>query len=301
VSAAANFADRLWQAVDEKRSRACVGLDARLERIPSFLCEETDSAAECLLAFNRQIIEAVAEHVVAAKPQVAFYEMYGPAGVAAFAETCRCAKQHGLVVIADVKRGDIGSTAAAYARAYLGPADEQGRAAFDVDAVTINPYLGSDSVEPFLAEAQASGKGLFVLVKTSNKSSAEIQELQASGKPVYEHVAKLVSKWAQRLPGRRGYSGVGAVVGATFPEQAAALRKLLPGVPFLVPGYGAQGGSAQDVACCFDEDGYGAIVNSSRGIIFAYEGAQWEERQFAEAAAAAARRMKQEINAALGR
>jgi len=278
-----------------------VGLDARLERIPSFLCEETDSAAECLLAFNRQIIEAVAEHVVAAKPQVAFYEMYGPAGVAAFAETCRCAKQHGLVVIADVKRGDIGSTAAAYARAYLGPADEQGRAAFDVDAVTINPYLGSDSVEPFLAEAQASGKGLFVLVKTSNKSSAEIQELQASGKPVYEHVAKLVSKWAQRLPGRRGYSGVGAVVGATFPEQAAALRKLLPGVPFLVPGYGAQGGSAQDVACCFDEDGYGAIVNSSRGIIFAYEGAQWEERQFAEAAAAAARRMKQEINGALGR
>ncbi|MFQ6132576.1 MAG: orotidine-5'-phosphate decarboxylase [Armatimonadota bacterium] len=288
----------MWQAVEEKNSRVCLGLDPRLERIPPFVCREADGPGACLLAFNQRIIEAAAEHAVVAKPQVAFYEMYGPPGMAAFAETVRCAKEHGLIVIADVKRGDIGSTAAAYARAYLGPSGEQG-AAFDVDAVTLNPYLGSDSVEPFLAEVEASGKGLFVLVKTSNKSSAEIQDLEVAGQPVYQHVAGLVARWAERLPGERGYSGVGAVVGATFPEQAAELRQVLPGVPFLLPGYGAQGASAEDVACCFDEQGYGAVVNSSRGIIFAYEGAQWEDRQFAEAAAEAARRMKEEINEAI--
>jgi orotidine-5'-phosphate decarboxylase len=299
MAVAPHFADRLCAAIDEKDSRVCVGLDPRLERIPSFLCRETASSAGSLLEFNKRIIEAVAAYVVAVKPQVAFYEMYGPAGMEAFAETIRFARQAGLLVIADVKRGDIGSTAAAYARAYLGPSGGEGAAPFDADAITVNPYLGRDSIEPFLAEASASGKGLFVLVRTSNPSSAQVQDLEVGGRLLFEHVGQLVKDWGVGLVGARGYSSVGAVVAATFPEQAARLRELLPGVPFLVPGYGAQGGGAEGAARCFDRQGHGAVVNSARGIIFAYEGAEWDERQFAQAAAAAARAMREALNAAL--
>lgn len=285
----ANFADRLTSAIEKKRSCVVVGLDPRPNALPPPLRvraeRSTEDAAEAVLEFNTRVIRAVAPHAVAVKPQVAFYEALGSAGFHAFAETIAVAHEQGLLVIADVKRGDIGSTAEAYAKAHL---DQ-----FGADAVTVNPYLGSDSITPFLKRIP-DGKGIFVLVKTSNPSSADLQDIRIGDSPFYERVAELVNRWGETHRGESGYSAVGAVVGATFPEAAARLREIMPHAIFLVPGYGAQGATAGDCRPCFDRLGHGAVVNSSRGIIFAYNRRQtptWEE-----AVADAAREMKEELD-----
>jgi len=283
-----NFADRLTAAIDEKKSCVVVGLDPRVDALPAELrnrAKPSDAdAAEAILAFNARVIEAVAPHAVAVKPQVAFYEALGWHGFRAFAETIRIAHEYGLIVISDVKRGDIGSTAEAYAKAHLDR--------FGADAVTVNPYLGTDSIAPFLKRA-TEGKGIFVLVKTSNPSSAELQDLAVSEATLYERVAALVDQWGKAHRGDSGYSAVCAVMGATFPEAAARLRERMPRAIFVVPGYGAQGGGAEECRPCFDSLGHGAVVNSSRGIIFAYNTRQttpWEQ-----AVAEAARDMKKDL------
>jgi len=289
-----HFADRLVEAVRAKGTPICVGLDPRLDKIPDFIrqsafeAEENQrlplrAAAEAIIAFNKGIIDAVADLVPVVKPQVAFYEIFGEEGVRAFRETMDYAHEKGLITIADVKRNDIGSTAEAYAEAYLGETkiEEEGMRVFDADSVTINAYLGIDGVAPFVKVATECGKGLFVLVKTSNKSSGDVQDLSVLGDairggkkdalPLYEVMGYYVDSWGANEVGESGYSNVGAVVGATYPEQARVLREIMPTAYFLVPGYGAQGGGAEDVKPCFNKDGLGAIVNSSRGITFAYE------------------------------
>jgi orotidine-5'-phosphate decarboxylase len=278
-----HFADNLVAAATEKKSCVVVGLDPRLDRLPeplkSTASQSRDKAAQAILDFNIGIMEAVAPYTVAVKPQVAFYETLGWQGFRAYEETIRAAHDQGLLVIADMKRGDIGSTAEAYADACFG--------AMDSDAVTINAYLGSDGVKPFMKWADR-GKGIFVLVKTSNPSSAELQDRNSDGALVYERMADLVAEWGQTCVGSSGYSAVGAVVGATWPEQARVLRKRMPHTPFLLPGYGAQGAGAEDCAPAFDASGLGAVVNSSRGIIFAYEqsdASDWQQ-PVAEAALA---------------
>jgi len=287
-----NFADRLFAAVDRKGSCVVVGLDPRVEALPPDLreraAESLEAAAEAVLEFNRGVLDAVTPHVVAAKVQSAFYEALGWPGVRCYQQTIRAARERGLLTIADVKRGDIGSTAEAYARAHLDH--------FGADAVTLNPYLGSDAIAPFL-DRTSRGKGIFVLVRTSNPSSAELQDLDAEGVPLHERVAALVREWGSARRGRQGYSAVGAVVAATYPAVAARLRELMPGVPFLVPGYGAQGATAEDCRPCFDGRGRGAVVNSSRGIIFAYAREAGRPGAWQEAVERAARRMKESLEA----
>jgi len=271
-----HFADRLMAQVRRKRSQVVVGLDPRPERLPRELKPQTSDAeatARAVLAFNREVMAAVAGEAVAVKPQIAFYERLGCAGVRAYAETVREARERGLIVIADVKRGDISSTAAAYAEAHLGEDSD-----LSADAVTLNPYMGSDSVGPFIEVAERTGKGVFVLVKTSNPSAAEVQDLDCAGRPLHERVAELVARWGEGLCGQSGYSSVGAVVGATFRQELGRLRELMPRTPFLVPGYGAQGAGVEDVVPAFDSAGLGALVNSSRGIIFSWEAEPYRSR-----------------------
>lgn len=286
-----NFADRLLESCERKRSRVVVGLDPRAELLPSMV--PGGSLADRYLSFCRGILEATAEFAAAAKPQIAFFEELGPSGIAAFREVCAAARAAGLPVIADVKRGDIADTAEAYARAYL----EE----FPCDAVTLSPYLGRDSVEPFLKRCRERGKGVFVLAKTSNASSAEFQDLDAAGEPLYRRVARAVRSWGEGLRGERGYSAAGIVVGATRPAQTTELRAACPDLLFLVPGYGAQGAGAADAAAAFDARGLGAVVNASRSILFAWRKGGYNEAQWVRAAADAARRMRDDIQAALGR
>lgn len=309
------FTDRLMSTIEQKKSHVVVGLDPRFESIPSHLQHRVtqqfgftvQAMSEVIFEFNRRIIDAVHEHAVAVKPQIAFYEKFGHLGIKAFEKTISYAKQKGLIVIADVKRNDIGSTVKAYSDGYLGRAefwnDEQ-RPVFDVDSMTVNAYLGWDGIQPFITDVKKYGKGIFVLVKTSNESSVELQDLETDKGKIYVIAARLVDKWGEGTEGRRGYKSVGAVVGATYPEEAIVLRRIMPKSYFLVPGYGAQGATAREVVSCFNPDGYGAIVNSARDIIFAYLKAPWRdqftEEEFAEAAQAATIRMKEEINAALG-
>jgi orotidine-5'-phosphate decarboxylase len=302
-----NFGDRLLDAIDEKENPSIIGLDSDFSKLPACIKEGRekegdpfDAAAACMLEFNEKVIDEIAGIVPAVKLQSAFYEQYGPAGVRAFIETAGYAKKKGLLVVGDVKRGDIGSTSAAYASAYLGKSVLFGRteAAFDMDAITVNPYLGSDGVKPFADEAKNSGKGIFILVKTSNPSSSEIQDLSCGARKVYEKVGELVHSWGKDAVGGRGYSSVGAVVGATYPQEARKLRRIMPHAIFLVPGYGSQGGGAGDVLPCFDGDGSGAIVHSARDVIFAYQKSGKDER-FAQEARAAAIRMKEDITKAL--
>ena len=300
-----HFADGLIGQVAGKRSQVVVGLDPRVGRLPSELRPPSganaESAAGAVLAFNRAVIDAVAGSAIAVKPQIAFYECLGCAGMAAYAETIRHAHAAGLVVIADVKRSDIGSTASAYAAAHLGMPDGTARVPgdFEVDAVTVNPYLGWDGVEPFVAAAAARGHGLFVLVKTSNPSSVDVQDLPCGEGRLHEHVGRLVAEWGAELRGESGYSLVGAVVGAPFPEEMAALRHLMPHSPFLVPGFGAQGAGVDEARPAFGPDGLGAIVNSSRGVIFAWERepyrTRYGEERWREAVAAAAEDMRQAL------
>ena len=281
--------DRLIAAINATQNPSVVGLDPTEALVPpqvvaGFADEVRDSvespeevpAAQLAVAyfeFNRAIIDAVADIVPAVKPQIAMYEALGPAGIDVYTMTCEYAKQQGLYVLADVKRGDIGSTAAAYAHMLNGVAAGDGTYdPWHIDAVTINPYLGSDGITPFVNAAAETDKDVFVLVRTSNPSSSELQMLDlADGTKVYEHMADLVEGWGAETIGSHGYSRVGAVVGATHPEEGKALRARMPHTFFLVPGYGAQGGTAADVRGMFDADGSGAIVNSSRGIIGAWK------------------------------
>lgn len=282
------FADRLVDAIRRKKSRVVVGLDPRIESLPPDVGD--------VLEFNREIIGLVKDHAVAVKPQIAFYEKLGLKGLEAYAETCRVARAEGLLVIGDVKRGDVPETAKAYAEAHFG--------FFAVDAVTVNPFFGTDGMTPFLEAARNSGGGIFVLVKTSNPSSKEIQDLDIGGKPLHLLLAEKTCAWGESLMGVSGYSSVGAVVGATHPEEARRIRSAMPNRFFLVPGYGAQGGTAADVRDCFERDGLGAIVNASRSILFAWERKPYAERfgaaRWRDAVAEAARTMKDEINAVLG-
>lgn len=311
-----NLADRLLYAIDDKKNPSVVGLDPRLWRIPDHLKqkakEETDNpfkaAGKAILEFNKGIIDAIHDIVPAVKPQVAFYEKYGAEGIKAFKETIDYAKNKGLIVIEDVKRNDIGSTAKAYASAHLGEVDiiDGKIPSFDGDMVTVNPYLGSDGIDPFLDICKENSRGIFVLDKTSNPSSSELQDLVTKDdKKIYEVMAELINEWGEDLVGERGYSSVGAVVGATYPEEAERLREIMHNNLFLVPGYGSQGGTADDVIPCFNEDGYGAIVNSSRGIDYAYEKEPFSDRygpeEFDEASRKAALVMKEDIMDSLER
>lgn len=277
-----NFADRLINAIDEKKNPSVAGIDPAIGNLPPHIVEkymkesslnEFEAAAEAVLEFGKGIVDAVSGIVPAVKLQSAYYEQLGPAGVNAFLGTIEYAKANSLIVIADVKRNDIGSTSEAYSNAYLGrvglPSGK--KAVFDADALTVNSYLGYDGMKPFIDDCEKYGKGLFSLVKTSNKGSEEFQLLETDRGPNYVAMARLLSEWGRPLQGESGYSPIGAVVGATFPKEAEVLRKEMKNSLFLVPGYGAQGGDAESIAGCFNSDGCGAIVNSSRGIIFAWK------------------------------
>ncbi len=272
-----HFADRLNSAVRKVGNPVMVGIDPRAEDLPKGFLDKFPATragmGEALSAFGRGVVDAVETCAPIVKFQAAFYELYGPEGVAALHATAEYAHQKGLIVVMDGKRNDIGSTAEAYARAYLGrvPVGDRLEPVWAVDALTVNPYLGSDGIDPFVKIAAREEKGVFVLVRTSNVTAGEFQDLTADGRPVYRHVAEHLARWAEDHKGDSGYSLVGAVVGATYPGQLAELRAALPGVLFLVPGYGAQGGSAADVAAAFDANGLGAVVNSSRGLTFAYQ------------------------------
>ena len=282
-----HFADRLFAAVARKQSQVVVGIDPRLAKIMPALAQQgerggvrrTEGATAMLLRFSLSVINAVRDAAVAIKPQVAFFEQFGHDGMRVYGEVIQAAQQRGLIVIGDVKRGDIGSTAEAYAMAHLpGPPGDAAQTLpdFHADAITVNPLFGSDGMKPFLERASVSGCGVFALVKTSNPSSAEIQDLNCGGRPLYEHVAGLVKEWGAPHVGRCGYSLLGAVAGATFPAQLQTLRGLMPHTPFLVPGFGAQGAGVEDVLPAFDGEGLGAVVNSSRAILYA-----WEEGPYA--------------------
>ncbi|GBE57546.1 orotidine 5'-phosphate decarboxylase [bacterium BMS3Abin01] len=298
-----NFADRLIEAVLAKRSQVCVGLDPRLDHMPpSLLARYAQEQGEengrreigaCLEEFGAAIIEAVAPEVVAIKLQLACFEQYGPPGIRAFQRLCRRAAGAGLLVIADAKRGDIGISAQAYSAAFIGRPDGlDGKIdGYGADAMTVNPLFGSDGIEPFLDDCRSYGRGIFVLVRTSNPGAAEIQDLQVdeSGS-VYQHIAGLVAGWGGRLRGDGGYSSVGAVIGANGGGAISGLRELLPRVFFLMPGYGAQGAGTDDVAPAFDSRGLGALITASRSIIYAGSG-----DDYAAAAAAAAAGMREEL------
>ncbi|MEE0858396.1 MAG: orotidine-5'-phosphate decarboxylase [Acutalibacteraceae bacterium] len=290
--------DRLIEKIVEKQNPTVAGLDPKLAYIPDFIKEEAyakygktlEGAAEALLVYNKALIDALCDIVPAVKPQAAYYEMYGWQGVKTLAETIAYAKSKGMFVITDGKRNDIGTTMEAYANAHLGTTDIEGEtvSAFGADALTVNGYLGSDGIKPVINVSKAFDTGMFVLVKTSNPSSGELQNLELEGsESIYLHVGNLCEEWGEDLMGKYGYSGIGAVVGATYPEQLTELRKALPHTFFLVPGYGAQGGTADDIAGAFDSNGLGAIVNSSRGIMCAW---QKEENCKPEDFALAARR-----------
>ena len=303
--------DQLIANIKKTNAPIVVGLDPMMKFIPEQIQkaafaeygETLKGAAEAIWQYNKGIVDAVADLIPAVKPQIAMYEQFGVAGLIAFQKTVAYCKEKGLVVIGDVKRGDIGSTSAAYASSHLGrvKVGNNSWSIFNTDFITVNPYLGSDGVKPFIDVCNAEDKGIFVLVKTSNPSSGEFQDRLIDGKPLYEHIADRVVEWG-RISMDGAYSNVGAVVGATYPEMSVILRKLMPKTYFLVPGYGAQGGTAKDLKNCFNEDGLGAIVNSSRGIIAAYRQekyAKFGAEHFAEASRQAVVDMAADINSVL--
>ncbi len=303
--------DRLIENIIEKQNPTVAGLDPKLDYVPASVknaCFEQygktlEGAAAALLAFNKAIIDRIYDIVPAIKPQAAYYEMYSWQGVKALTETIAYAKEKGMFVITDGKRNDIGTTMEAYATAHLGTTDVAGESidAFGADALTVNGYLGSDGIKPLLSICKAQDKGIFVLVKTSNPSSGELQDLQLiNGASVYEQMGRMCERWGEELPGKYGYSGVGAVVGATYPEQLAEMRQKAPHTFFLVPGYGAQGGGANDAKNAFDQNGLGAVINSSRGIMCAWKKQGLTEEDFAAAARNEAIRMKEDILSVVG-
>ncbi len=300
------FADRLDAAVRRCRNPVLVGLDPRTESLPAGIWSDPSAAKHASLAetaaaygrFCRGVIDVVAPLVPAVKPQAAFFEQLGPEGMTVLADVIAYAQQHGLLVILDGKRNDIGSTATAYAEGMLGSA---GQSPWGADALTVSPYLGDDSLQPFIDVASQRAAGVFVLVKTSNPGGKMLQDLVAEGRPIYRHVADYVERQAMATVGACGYGAVGAVVGATYPAQLAELRAAMPHTLFLVPGFGSQGGTARDVAAAFDAAGRGAVVNNSRGIIFAYAKKPYSERygaaRWQEAVAAATRDMIDQLHA----
>ena len=303
--------NKLTEKIRKTHAPICVGLDPMLSYVPKQVQEtafkeygETlEGAAEAIWQFNKAIIDATYDLIPAVKPQIAMYEQFGIEGLKAYKKTIEYCKEKDLVVIGDVKRGDIGSTSAAYATAHLGKVTVGSKqySLFDEDFATVNPYLGSDGIKPFIDVCKEENKGLFILVKTSNPSSGEFQDRLIDGRPLYEHVGEMVSKWGEEHMGEN-YSYIGAVVGATYPEMGKVLRKVMPKSFILVPGYGAQGGKGADLVNYFNEDGLGAIVNSSRGIIAAYKQekyASYGEENFADASRAAVKDMITDIDGAL--
>lgn len=299
--------DKLIERIIELQNPACVGLDTDFNYLPEDMKRDVstfEEVSERIAEFNMNIIDKISDIVPAVKVQVAYYEMYGHAGMQAFEYTLNYARGRGLIVIADCKRNDIGSTAGCYSKAYLGKTDINGKQsrAFAADMLTVNGYLGYDGIKPFIEDVTAHDKSIFALVKTSNPSSGEFQNLKLeNGKFIYEQMGELVQEWGKTTVGKYGYSEVGAVVGATHPEEAARLRKQMPNTFFLIPGYGAQGGSAEMLKVCFDKRGLGGVVNSSRGIICAYKNPQYSGMTYSEAARAACIDMQQDLLGAIGK
>jgi len=303
--------DRLIEGIVKTQNPTVAGFDPKLDYVPASIKESCfekygktlEGAAAALLEFNKAIIDKIYDIVPAIKPQAAYYEMYGWQGVKALCETIAYAKSKGMFVITDGKRNDIGTTMEAYATAHLGTTDVAGEEidAFGADALTVNGYLGTDGIKPLAEICDKKDKGIFVLVKTSNPSSGELQDMKLeNGSTVYAQMGSMCENWGESLMGKYGYSGVGAVVGATYPDQLAEMRAKAPHTFFLVPGYGAQGGGAQDAKNAFDKRGLGAIINSSRGIMCAWKKQGLTEDDFAEAARAEALRMKEDILSTIG-
>lgn len=303
--------NKLISNIRKTNAPIVVGLDPMLNYIPEHIQkkafaefgETLEGAAEAIWQYNKGIVDATCDLIPAVKPQIAMYEQFGIPGLIAYKKTVEYCKSKDLVVIGDIKRGDIGSTSAAYAVGHLGQVqvDSKKYAGFDEDFATVNPYLGSDGVKPFMDVCKEEKKGIFVLVKTSNPSSGEFQDRVIDGRPLYELVGEKVAQWGDELMGD-GYSYVGAVVGATYPEMGKVLRKIMPKTFILVPGYGAQGGKGADLVHFFNEDGLGAIVNSSRGIIAAYKQEKYKEfgaENYADASRAAVKDMIADISGAL--
>ncbi|MEE0349263.1 MAG: orotidine-5'-phosphate decarboxylase [Lachnospiraceae bacterium] len=303
--------NKLCKKITDLKAPIVVGLDPMLNYVPEEIKkaafeqfgETLEGAGEAIWQFNKAIVDATADLIPAVKPQIAMYEQFGIPGLVAFKKTVDYCKEKDLVVIGDIKRGDIGSTSAAYAVGHVGKVQVGSKryAAFDEDFVTVNPYLGSDGIQPFIDVCKEENKGIFVLVKTSNPSSGEFQDQLVDGKPLYELVGKKVAEWGELHMGE-AYSYVGCVVGATYPEMGKVLRKIMPKTFILVPGYGAQGGKAEDLVPYFNKDGLGAIINSSRGIIAAYKQEKYSKfgsENFADASRQAVLDMREDINSAL--
>ncbi len=302
---------KLIEKIQKTKAPICVGLDPMLSYIPEHVTkkayaefgETLEGAAEAIWQFNKTIVDATADLIPSVKPQIAMYEQFGIEGLKAYDKTVKYCQEKGLIVIGDVKRGDIGSTSTAYATGHIGKVTvgKNTFSGFNTEYITVNPYLGTDGVKPFVDVCNQEDRGIFVLVKTSNPSSGEFQDKLIDGKPLYELVAQKVVEWGEAsMDGE--YSNVGAVVGATYPEMSKVLRKLMPKTYFLVPGYGAQGGTAEDLRYCFNEDGLGAIVNSSRGIIAAYKKepyAKFGAENFGDASRQAVIDMIADINSVL--
>lgn len=299
--------DQLIDKIIELQNPSCVGLDTSFDYLPDDMKEGIatfEGVAEKIVEFNMNVIDKVCDIVPAVKVQIAYYEMYGYEGLRAFNYTVNYAHGRGMTVIADCKRNDIGSTAGCYSKAYLGktPVNDKFIKSFPADMLTVNGYLGSDGVKPFVEDIKKYDKSIFVLVKTSNPSSGELQNLKLDdGRFVYERMGELVEEWGKDTVGKYGYSEVGAVVGATHPEEAARLRNRLGHTFFLIPGYGAQGGSAEMLKVCFDGRGLGGIVNSSRGILCAYKNPVYSGMNYYDAARAACLDMQQDLQSAIGK
>lgn len=302
-----NVMDRLIEKIIKLKSPVVMGLDPRYEMIPECVRNkyslDLEGVSKAILEYNKTLIDSTYDIIPAIKPQMAFYEMFGIHGMQTFLDTCKYAKEKGMIVIADNKRGDIGSTAKGYSNAYLGKTKigEIEESVFDVDFMTVNPYMGTDCIEPFVEDCKKYDKGIFILAKTSNPSSGELQDRKLeNGEEVYKKVISLIEKWGQDLRGDFGYSSIAAVVGATYPKQLQELRSLAPHTFFLIPGYGAQGGKAEDIKLGFDKQGLGGIVNASRSLMCAYKKEEWKknhkEEEYGLATREEALRMNKELN-----
>ncbi len=302
--------DALLEGIARTQNPTVAGLDPKLDFVPEYIKQKAfneygetlEGAAKAILEYNKGLIDALCEIVPAVKPQAAYYEMYGTEGVKALYETQKYAKSKGMYVITDGKRNDIGTTMEAYAVAHLGKVKVGNNefCPFEGDALTVNGYLGTDGIKPLIDVCNKYDKGIFVLAKTSNPSSGELQDKLIDGLPVYEMMGRMCENWGKELMGKYGYSGVGIVAGATYPEQIAGLRSKLTNTFFLIPGYGAQGASAKDISAAFDKNGLGGIVNSSRGIMCAYKKEGCDEKDYAGATYREAVRMRDEIMSFVG-
>ena len=305
-----NIIDVLIEKIKETGNPTVIGVDTRYELVPECVrnkySKDINGMCQAMLEYSKALIDATYDIIPAVKLQSAYFEMYGVEGIKLYKEMIDYCKSKGMVVMADVKRGDIGSTSAGYSKAYLGKniINEKEEGIFDVDFATVNPYMGTDCVKPFVDDCQKYNKGIFVLVKTSNKSSGELQDLKTEdGEEIYKKVAKLVNRWGEELIGEYGYSAVSSVVGATYPKQLKELRELMPHSYFLIPGYGAQGGKAEDIALGFDENALGGIVNASRSLMCAYKSDKWKEKyseaEYGKATRAEALDMKEVLNSVI--